>query len=142
MLTLAALLRLTLRRHERERQAQEALVSDAQHEAALSQERFMAAFTHAAIGMAIVGQDGRMLQANQALYALLGCEEAELLGQPFSSLLHEGDAALFKRQAAAVLAQPEQSFSMELRCAPATAPTCGWWCTAAGMPTRAAPATA
>jgi len=110
------LLRMTLQRLDRERLAQEARLSEARHEAELSQQRFTAAFTHAAIGMAIVRPDGAMVQVNQALCALLGRRDSELLGRPFSSLLHEGDAPLFQRRADSVLAQPEQAFSMELRC--------------------------
>ncbi len=113
---LVALLRLTLRRHEAERQVQETRVVEAQHEAALSQQRFMAAFTHAAIGMAIVRPGGAMLQVNGALCALLGRAEDELLGQPFGSLLHEGDGPLFTRQAEGMLDHAPQTLSMELRC--------------------------
>ena len=115
VLALVVLLRLTLQRHEAERVAQEALVTEAQHEAALSQQRFMAAFTHAAIGMTIVTPGGSMLQVNQAMCALLGLLPQALAGQPFQGLLHAGDAPLFQRQAALALAQPEQAFSMELR---------------------------
>jgi len=113
---MVVLLRLTLQRLDRERQAQEARVSEARREAELSQQRFTAAFTHAAIGMAIVRPDGTMVQVNHALCALLGRRDGELLGQPFASLLHDGDAPLFQRRADGVLAQPEQAFSMELRC--------------------------
>ena len=106
---------MNLSRQEAERLAQEALVSDAQREAAASQQRFMAAFTHAAIGMAIVRHGGNILQVNQALCSLVGCTGAELVGRPFSRLLHEGDAALFQRQAHAALELPDEAFSMEVR---------------------------
>ncbi len=113
---LVVLLRTTLSRIERDRQQQEERVSDAEREAALSQQRFTAAFTHAAIGMAIVRPGGQILQVNRALGALLGREESELVGQVFDHLLHDGDALLLRRRAAAVLADDEQAFSMELRC--------------------------
>jgi diguanylate cyclase (GGDEF)-like protein/PAS domain S-box-containing protein len=116
VLALVLLVRAAVRRSEREHAAQEALVSEAQREAELSQQRFTAAFTHAAVGMAIVRPGGAMLQVNQALCSLLGRSEAGLLGQPFDSLLHAGDAALFGRRTEGVLAQPDQAFSMELRC--------------------------
>jgi diguanylate cyclase (GGDEF)-like protein/PAS domain S-box-containing protein len=115
VLGLVALLRLNLSKQEAERQAQEARVSGAQREAALSQQRFMAAFTHAAIGMAIVRHEGHILQVNQALCSLVACTGAELVGRPFCQLLHEGDAALFQRQARAVLDAPDEAFSMEVR---------------------------
>ena len=115
VLGLVALLRMNLARQEAERVVQEALVTDAQREAALSQQRFMAAFTHAAIGMAIVRHGGAVLQVNQALCTLVGRTGAEMVGRPFVQLLHEGDAAQFLRQARAVLDTPDEAFSMEVR---------------------------
>jgi diguanylate cyclase (GGDEF)-like protein/PAS domain S-box-containing protein len=114
-LGLVVLLRMSLAHQEAERVAQEALVCGAQREAALSQQRFMAAFTHAAIGMAIVRHDGVILQVNQALCSLVARTGAELVGCPFSQLLHVGDVGLFLRQARAVLDSSEESFSMEVR---------------------------
>ena len=122
-LGLVLLLRVTLRRIDNDRQAQELLVAEAQREAELSQQRFMAAFTHAAIGMAVARPGGAVLQVNQALCALLGRAEADLLGVPFSAVLPPGEAALFRRQAreggvsgGMNDARPEEPFSMELRC--------------------------
>jgi diguanylate cyclase (GGDEF)-like protein/PAS domain S-box-containing protein len=115
VLGLVALLRVDFARQEAERVAQEALVSDAQREAALSQQRFMAAFTHAAIGMAIVRHGGNILQVNQALCSLVGRTGVEMLGRPFCQLLHEGDVELFQRQARTVLDTPDEAFSMEVR---------------------------
>ena len=114
-LVLVLLLRTTFRRQDAERQQHEALVAEAQREAELNQQRFTAAFTHAAIGMAIVNPNGDILQVNDAFCELLVREPASLLGQPFAHLLHAGDAALFRRQAEAVLISPDDAFSMELR---------------------------
>ncbi|MDP1900080.1 MAG: EAL domain-containing protein [Rubrivivax sp.] len=115
-----ALVRVSLRRHEADLQAQEARVAEAENEAALNQKRFTAAFTHAAIGMAIVRHDGSIHQVNQALCALLGRADPELLGRPFADLLHPGDAALFSRRAEAVAGGAGEAFSTELRCCDAT----------------------
>ena len=111
-----ALVHVSIRRHEADFQAQEARVADAEHEAALNQQRFTAAFTHAAIGMAIVGHDGKVHQLNQALCALLGRSSESLLQRPFDDLLHPGDAVLFERRAEAVAGGTSEAFSMELRC--------------------------
>jgi len=111
-----ALMHVSVRRHEADFQAQEARVADAEHEAALNQKRFTAAFTHAAIGMAIVRHDGQVHQVNQALCALLGRGGEDLLQRPFDELLHPGDAALFRRRAEAVASGTGEAFSMELRC--------------------------
>ncbi|MDO9286561.1 MAG: EAL domain-containing protein [Aquabacterium sp.] len=115
VLGLVLLLRLHLRRQEAERAVQEAQLAEAQREAVLSQQRFTAAFTHAAIGMAIVRPCGGILQVNEAFCALLGRQPATLVDQPFCSVLHAGDMALFRRHAEAVAARPDESFSMELR---------------------------
>ena len=111
-----ALVHVSIRRHEADFQAQEVRVADAEREAALNQQRFTAAFTHAAIGMAIVGDDGRVHKVNQALCELLGQAEAALLQRSFDDLLHPGDAAPFQRRAAAVASGTGEAFSMELRC--------------------------
>ena len=113
---LLLLLRVTLRRQEAERQAQEALTALAQREAQRSQQRFVATFTHAAIGMAVVQPSGTVLQANRALCDLLGHTEGDLVGSLFCSVLDSGDVPLFQRQAAQVAANADASFSMELRC--------------------------
>jgi diguanylate cyclase (GGDEF)-like protein/PAS domain S-box-containing protein len=117
---MVALLRLTLQRHEAERAAQEARLEGAQREAQHNLQRFTAAFTHAAVGMAIVRADGRIAQVNQALCRLLGQAAPALQDQPFEALLHPGDAALFARRVQAMAAagdgSGDQAFSMELRC--------------------------
>ena len=113
---LALLLRYTLQQQEAERSAQEARIAQAQHEAALNQQRFTAAFTHAAIGMAIVTPLGRVLQVNESLCRLLGRSETFVLGRPFYAVWTDGDAVLLRRHADQVLAETESRFSMELRC--------------------------
>jgi diguanylate cyclase (GGDEF)-like protein/PAS domain S-box-containing protein len=111
-----SLVHISMRRHEADFQAQEARVAEAEHEAALNQQRFTAAFTHAAIGMAIVRHDGNVQQVNQSLCALLGRTSEDLLQRQFDVLLHAGDATLFRRRAEAVANDAEEAFSMELRC--------------------------
>ena len=116
---LVALTTLSLRRHEAERSAQDSLLAAARLDAQRNQQRFTTAFTHAAVGMAIVLPDGSMQQVNQALCRLLGHKPEQLLQQPFSALLHPGDAALFRRRVrslASSTAQDNEAFSMELRC--------------------------
>ena len=110
------LLRVTVRREEAERQAQEAQTAAAQHEAELNQQRFVATFTHAAIGMAVVLPSGQVLQVNHALCILLSRTEEDLVGSTFYDILQSGVSPLFRRQVQAVAAGTEASFSMELRC--------------------------
>jgi diguanylate cyclase (GGDEF)-like protein/PAS domain S-box-containing protein len=111
-----ALVRVSLRRHEADLQEQEARAAEAEHDAALNHKRFIAAFTHAAIGMAIVRHDGAIHQVNQALCTLLGRAEDEVVGRIFLDLLHPGDVALFTRRAQAVAGGTGEAFSTEMRC--------------------------
>jgi diguanylate cyclase (GGDEF)-like protein/PAS domain S-box-containing protein len=113
---LVLMLRVTARREEAERQAQEAQTAAARRDAELSQQRFVATFTHAAIGMAVVRPSGKVLQVNRAICDLLGRTETDLVGSTFCDILHSGDVPLFRRQVEAVAAGTEASFSMELRC--------------------------
>ena len=114
--TVVGLIHLSLRRHEAEHQAQESRIADAQREAMLNQQRFTAAFTHAAIGMAIVRADGCVHQANLALCALLKRADHDVLNKPFNDLLHPGDVELFRRRTATLADRSSDPFSMELRC--------------------------
>ena len=102
-----------------EREAQGA----ARHLAELqaSERRFYSAFTHASIGMALLGFDGRVLQANPALCRLLGRSEAELAQQAFQALVHSGDRVRFEQhlgltQASVELEPDIAPFAAELRC--------------------------
>ncbi len=56
-----------------------------------SEGRFKGAFESAAIGMALVGLDGRFLKANQALCDSLGYSEEEMLTRTIESLTHPED---------------------------------------------------
>jgi PAS domain S-box-containing protein len=64
-------------------------------------KQFEACFTHAAVGMALVGLDGRFLRINQAFCRITGYPEAELLARDFQSITHaddlEADLDLLKR---------------------------------------------
>jgi len=56
-----------------------------------SEERFSSAFRNAAIGMALVGLDGKWLQVNRALCQQLGYSEDELLAGAFQDITHPED---------------------------------------------------
>lgn len=59
-----------------------------------SEERFRNAFDTAAIGMAIVGLDGRWLEVNNALCRMLGYSEEELIDKTFVDVTHPDDLDL------------------------------------------------
>jgi diguanylate cyclase (GGDEF)-like protein/PAS domain S-box-containing protein len=54
-------------------------------------QQFRSAFDNAPIGMALVGLEGQWLDVNQALCALVGYSEQELLGLTFQDLTHPDD---------------------------------------------------
>lgn len=54
----------------------------------LDDRRFQLAFEHAAIGMAILGMDGRWIEANRSLCEMLGYTEEELQHMTFQDLTH------------------------------------------------------
>ena len=57
----------------------------------VSEERFRRAFEHAAIGMALVGVQGRFLQVNPSVCRMFGYSEAELLTKTFQELTYHED---------------------------------------------------
>jgi diguanylate cyclase (GGDEF)-like protein/PAS domain S-box-containing protein len=56
-----------------------------------SEERFRGAFEAAAIGMALIGIDGRWLKVNESLCQILGYSEQELTGMTFHQITHPAD---------------------------------------------------
>jgi diguanylate cyclase (GGDEF)-like protein/PAS domain S-box-containing protein len=111
-----SLLRASVRHHENDRAQQDLRMAQVQQDADLSQRRFLAAFTNAAIGMALVDEHGVIYQVNKALCGLVGRPEPQLLGQPFSVLIHEADAELMARTVQGLLDQGSGTFSREIRC--------------------------
>ncbi|MBF0213341.1 MAG: PAS domain S-box protein [Magnetococcales bacterium] len=87
----------------------------AEHALRLSETRFLGAFESAAHGMVLATPEGRFFQVNQAMCALLGYAEAELLATDFQSITHPDDLdtdLAFVRRA---LAGELPSFQMEKR---------------------------
>jgi PAS domain S-box-containing protein len=80
-----------------------------------SQQRFASAFSHAAIGMALVSPEGRWLQVNPALCQLVGYGEAELLSMSFQNITHPDDLETDLVNLRQVLAGANQSYQMEKR---------------------------
>ncbi len=82
----------TLHSHFERREADERHVQELKE----SESRFHSAFTHAAIGMALVTTDGRFLQANKAFCDMLGRAAPDLLAGRMNTLLNIGDLANFQ----------------------------------------------
>jgi diguanylate cyclase (GGDEF)-like protein/PAS domain S-box-containing protein len=97
-----------------EREARQA----AAHAAELqeSEQHFHSAFTHASIGMALVGVDGAVLQVNEALSRLLGRSGHEIVGRPLRQCTVAADAAVLDQRLARVVERSAEEMPVELRC--------------------------
>jgi PAS domain S-box-containing protein len=74
-------------------------------------------FDQAAIGMALVGLDGRFLRVNRALCELLGRSEAELLDSYIADLAEPGDEPVLVNLGRAAADEGGQSaFQVERSC--------------------------
>ena len=62
-----------------------------------SESRFHSAFSHAAIGMALVSTEGRFLQANKAFCDMLGRNAPEILAAKLPDLVNGDDVALLQQ---------------------------------------------
>ena len=105
-------------RRERVAAAERQSAETAKHLAELreSEDRFHSAFNHAAIGMALVSTDGRIMQANAALARLVGLAEAELAGKDLAGVVHPDDRALLHARIAHLVDGSAKTFVIELRC--------------------------
>ena len=85
-----------------------------------SERRFHSAFTHASIGMALLSFEGRILQANPALRALVGRSGDELMQHHFQDLVVAGDRTRLAEQLGLVSEHEFEGFALELRCGHST----------------------
>ncbi len=80
-----------------------------------SEERFSSAFESAAIGMALVGLDGRWLKVNRALCELVGYSEAGLRMRTFQDITHPDDLETDQENVRKLMAGEIASFQAEKR---------------------------
>ncbi len=80
-----------------------------------SEQRFFAAFQHAAIGMALTRPDGRFLRVNAAVCQMLGYREEELLQLDLAAVTHPDDLAADAELMAQLLAGQRESYQLEKR---------------------------
>lgn len=123
---LLVMLHYHFRQRESDDQAQSVRIEAAEREAQQSarhlrelresEQRFHSAFSHAAIGMALVDAEGQVLQANSAMGKLLGCAEAQLTGSNFKAHVHAEDVDLLTRIWRNLQQGDGQDTMMELRC--------------------------
>ena len=86
-------------------------------EAALleSERRFRRSFASAAIGMALVAPDGRFVEVNDSLCALVGFPREQLLSLAFQDITHPDDLELDLGYVQRVLAGEIRSYQLEKR---------------------------
>lgn len=80
-----------------------------------SENNFFTAFSHAAIGMALVSPEGRWLKVNPALCNLVGYTENELTHVTFQDITHPDDLALDLEKTRQMLAGEINWYQMEKR---------------------------
>jgi PAS domain S-box-containing protein len=80
-----------------------------------AEERFRLAFINAPIGMALTSLEGRFLQVNGALCAMLDRPEAELVGATVPSLTHPDDQAADRAAMQAMRDGKQRIFATEKR---------------------------
>jgi two-component system cell cycle sensor histidine kinase/response regulator CckA len=80
-----------------------------------SERRFRAAMEHAPIGMALVGLDGRWLEANRALCRLTGYSEDELRAIHFQTITHPDDLHADLEHVGRLVRGEAASYEMEKR---------------------------
>jgi diguanylate cyclase (GGDEF)-like protein/PAS domain S-box-containing protein len=80
-----------------------------------SEQRFVGAFQHAAIGMALTHAEGHFLRVNAALCQMLGYTEAELLLLDIPTLTHPDDMATDADLMVQLLDGKRESYQLEKR---------------------------
>lgn len=80
-----------------------------------SEEQFRSTFAYAAIGMALVGLDGRWLRVNAALCEYIGYTEQELFSKTFQDITHPDDLDSDLHNVTQLLQGKIQSYQMEKR---------------------------
>ncbi|MEH2084259.1 MAG: PAS domain S-box protein [Nostoc sp.] len=80
-----------------------------------SEERFRAMFNQAAVGITLVGLDGRFLQVNPALCEITGYSYKELIQMNFQEITHPDDLEVDWENARRVLAKEISGYSLEKR---------------------------
>ncbi len=80
-----------------------------------SEKRFREAIEYSAIGMALVGIDGRFVKVNRALCSILGRAEEELLQSTFQAVTHPDDLEIGRAEMEALRDGVVDHFQVEKR---------------------------
>lgn len=115
VLAVTFLIHLSLSRIEADRVEQEQRVAAAQESARINQQRFTAAFEHAAGGLAIAGGDGSVLRVNRAFCELLQGQRQAFVGSRFEELLNADDRHVLVQRLAELRGVSDAVVSLEVR---------------------------
>jgi PAS domain S-box-containing protein len=77
---------------EQRKYAEEALAKRAAEQLQQSEERFRAMFEHSAVGIGVMGLDGKVIDANPAICRIYGRTREELIGMTGGEITHPDDA--------------------------------------------------
>jgi PAS domain S-box-containing protein len=80
-----------------------------------SEERFRRLFDESPLGMAIVGRDRRVVEANATLAGMLGYEKGDLASKPLRDIVHPDDLARPAQPTGAVERGQRPTYQMEAR---------------------------
>lgn len=80
-----------------------------------SETSFRLSFDYAAIGMGLVGPDGRWLRVNKSLCQMLGMTETELLAKTFQEITHPDDLELDLKHVNDLIEGSISNYHMEKR---------------------------
>ncbi len=80
-----------------------------------SEQRYQSAFRHAGIGMAMCAPDGRFLQVNRSLCALLGYGEEELRALTFLDVTHPDDREVSQAHLARLFSGEVSNYHLDKR---------------------------
>ena len=105
----------TLRRTNKELQAEIAERIRAEEALRASEERWRAIFENSAVGIALVDSNGRPMAANPALQKMLGYAADELLTLSLTDLTHEDDLLPTQASIAELLEGTRQQYDMQKR---------------------------
>jgi diguanylate cyclase (GGDEF)-like protein/PAS domain S-box-containing protein len=80
-----------------------------------SEARFRSAFSNAPIGIALMSNDGKWLQANESICKIFGCSEEEFLAKTMQDVVHAEDLVRVLKQIGFLIQGKQQSFQTEIR---------------------------
>ncbi|WP_315974873.1 hybrid sensor histidine kinase/response regulator [Microvirga yunnanensis] len=78
-------------------------------------DRFQLVFDQAAVGIELVDSDGRLLDVNDAVCAMLGYGKDELIGRSFDEIIHPEDLPRVRALSAQLIAGEIPSYRLEKR---------------------------